>query len=194
MGEMEKHDGFWSRRFFLTPQGPEGAIPALGLRHRDSMARSSCGFIRTARQPIPGRQARTAAKQILDSKAAILAVDVFGTGELTLDKPYAVNAQYAGFTFGYNRTLLAKRVHDILTAVAFAKSHEQDEDGASGRFRESRAVGVAGRGLCGDAVARTAADLRRFPLRQVRGDKDEMMLPGALKYGDSPCWQHWRAA
>ncbi len=31
----------------------------------------------------------------------------------------------AGFTFGYNRSLLANRVHDILTAVAFVKGHEK---------------------------------------------------------------------
>ena len=39
------------------------------------------------------------------------------------------------------------------------------------------------RGLCGDAVARTAADFDGFRFEKVRTTTDEMMLPGALKYG-----------
>ena len=31
-----------------------------------------------------------------------------------------VDPRYAGYTFGYNRTLLANRVHDILTTIAFS--------------------------------------------------------------------------
>ena len=39
------------------------------------------------------------------------------------------------------------------------------------------------RGLCGDAVARTAADVNGFRFEKVQTTDDEMMLPGALKYG-----------
>ncbi len=39
------------------------------------------------------------------------------------------------------------------------------------------------RGLCGDAVARTAVDANQFDFDQVKTTSDEMMLPGALKYG-----------
>ena len=65
-----------------------------------------------------------AAAKILDAKAAILALDVYDTGELTLDKAPAVDPKCAAFTFGYNRPLLAQRVHDILAAVAFVRDNE----------------------------------------------------------------------
>jgi hypothetical protein len=39
------------------------------------------------------------------------------------------------------------------------------------------------RALCGDAVQRTAADMNEFRFEKVRTTSDEMMLPGALKYG-----------
>ena len=39
------------------------------------------------------------------------------------------------------------------------------------------------RGLCGDAVARTAADVNGFRFEKVKTTDDPMMLPGALKYG-----------
>ena len=124
VGDRQEHDGVI---FAALPPGPQGhgragpgRRPAAG---RTSTARSWCGSIRPARRAC----SRTASwsprpRQILDRKGAgILAVDVFGTGELSLDKPPAVNANFAGFTFGYNRPLLAQRVHDILTAVAYAQ-------------------------------------------------------------------------
>jgi hypothetical protein len=42
------------------------------------------------------------------------------------------------------------------------------------------------RSLCGDAVQRTAADMDQFRFEKVRTTSDEMMLPGALKYGGLP--------
>jgi hypothetical protein len=125
-------------------------------------------------------------RAILDRGAAILAVDVFGTGELTLDKPMTINARFAGYTFGYNRPLVSQRAHDILTAVAVARKQE----GAKrvhllGRGKAGPWVLLA-RGLCGDAVARTAADMDRFRFEKVRATTDEMMLPGALRYGGLP--------
>jgi dienelactone hydrolase len=183
-GEMEKHDGFSSRRFFLTRKGYKERIPALGLL--------PTGFDGTALVWIHPRgtaslyqdgQLAPAAKQILDRKSAILAVDVFGTGELSLDKPLAVDPKYAGFTFGYNRTLLAERVHDILTAVAFAKNYDKVKTVHLVGFDKAGPWVLLARGLCGDAVTRTAADMNEFRFDKVRTTSDEMMLPGGLKYG-----------
>jgi hypothetical protein len=126
------------------------------------------------------------AKHILDRKSAILAVDVFGTGELSLDKPRAVDPKYAAFTFGYNRTLLAERVHDILTATAFAKNHDKVKTVHLVGFDKAGPWVLLTRSLCGDAVARTAADFNEFRFDKVRTTDDEMMLPGALKYGGLP--------
>jgi hypothetical protein len=109
-------------------------------------------------------------------------VDVFGTGELALDKP-AVNTQYAGYTFGYNRPLLAERVHDILTAVAFAKGHPQAKTVHVVGWESAGPWAALARALAGDAVGRTAADLDGFRFEAVRAGDDPMMLPGALKYG-----------
>jgi dienelactone hydrolase len=129
-----------------------------------------------------------AARAVLDRHAAILAPDVFGTGELTPEKPPATDGRFAGYTFGYNRTPLAQRVHDVLTAAAFAK----------GPVMKATAVHLVGweragpwvvlaRALCDDrAVGRTAADLNQFRFENVKTTSDEMMLPGAVKYGGLP--------
>jgi hypothetical protein len=55
---------------------------------------------------------------------SVMAIDPLLTGESTEDG-VAVSAApvvregFSGYTYGYNRTLFAKRVHDVLTAVAF---------------------------------------------------------------------------
>src|SRR5262249_5239931 len=121
------------------------------------------------------------AQAILDRKAAILAVDVYGVGELAV-KP-AVNGTYAGYTFGYNRTFVAQRVHDILTAVAFAKGHPNTTKVHLVGWESAGPWVVMARALAGDSVARTAADLDGFRFDEVKKNDDPMMLPGALKYG-----------
>ena len=123
------------------------------------------------------------AQKALDAKAMILAPDVFGTGEWKIDKP-VVHKDYAGYTFGYNRPLLAERVHDILTAVVYAHHLPGVEhvhllgEGKAGPWV------LLARPLCGDtAVDRTAADANGFRFEKVRRVTDEMMLPGGVKYG-----------
>ncbi|HWG44227.1 MAG TPA: hypothetical protein VN688_15720 [Gemmataceae bacterium] len=187
MEEMEKQDGYSSRRFFLTRKGQNERIPAIGLLPADFDG-TVVVWIHPQGKASLFREGKLvpAAKQILDRKGAILAVDVFGTGELSMAKPYAVDAKYAGFTFGYNRTLLAQRVHDILTTVAYTKGHDKTKTVHLAGFEKAGPWVLLARGLCGDAVKRTAADFNGFRFEKVRTTTDEMMLPGGLKYGGLP--------
>lgn len=123
-----------------------------------------------------------AARKILEADAAVLAIDALCTGETGEIKKPAVDVGFAGFTFGYNRPLLANRVHDILTAVAFAKQQNAKAIHLVG-FEQAGPWVVLARALCGDIVGNTAADLHQFRFEQVATTSHEMMLPGALKYG-----------
>src|SRR5262245_43318007 len=126
------------------------------------------------------------AQKMLDGKAAILAIEPLRTGP-EAEAPPPVNKGYAGYTFGYNRPLLAERVHDILTAVAFGQQHKDvvTKIHMVGFGKCGPWVALA-RGLCGDAVARTAADFNQFSFAKIKSMDDEMILPGALKYGGLP--------
>jgi dienelactone hydrolase len=123
------------------------------------------------------------ASRILEKQASILAPDIFLTGDLKDASLPAVNGQYAGYTFGYNRPLLANRLHDILTAILGAP--------IIGKFDKIHLLGLGeagpwvllARAMCGDAITRTAVDADQFDFDQVKTTSDEMMLPGALKYG-----------
>jgi dienelactone hydrolase len=123
-----------------------------------------------------------AAQAILDKQGAILAVEVFQHGR----SEQGVDKKFAGYTFGYNRPLLANRVHDILTAVGYARGMRGTERVHLVGFDKAGPWVLLARGLCGDAVGRTAADMNQFRFENVRTTEDEMMLPGALKYGGLP--------
>ncbi len=181
IGQAEERDGVQWRKYLLGRKGEGDQVPAISLRGKEFD-----GTIVVWVHPkgkaslVENGQLVPAARKVLDGKAAILAADVFLTGEFAGTNRPEVDKNYAGFTFGYNRPLLANRVHDILTAVAFARDYKKiDLVG----FEEAGPWVVLARGLCGDAVARTAADFNGFRYEKVRTTSDEMMLPGALKYG-----------
>lgn len=127
------------------------------------------------------------AQRILDAKFAVLCGDLFLTGEYIpdghgKDANRPVDKTYAGQTFGYNRTVLAERVHDILTLVAFAKSRDS-------KFVHQVAWEGAGiwallaKGAARENILRSAIDLNGFDFDSIKSVNDENFLPGALKYG-----------
>ncbi|MDB5313210.1 MAG: hypothetical protein JWO38_7412 [Gemmataceae bacterium] len=127
-------------------------------------------------------------RSLTDAGVGVLAIDPFGIGELAPDKVHPVDKTFAGFTYGYNRSLLANRVSDVLTAVAFAHSLLKAETVHLVGWGEMGPVAVLAKALAGDAVAKTAADLNQFRFENVKDTADPMMLPGAVKYGGLPAF------
>ncbi|MFO0880572.1 MAG: hypothetical protein U0840_24765 [Gemmataceae bacterium] len=176
--------GVTTRGYVIGRRGAGEQVPAVWVQGKkfdgtvvvwvDPTGKAS---LETGGKLVPGAQ------QLVDAGAAVLAIDPFGTGELTPEKPQPANAKFAGYTWGYNRPLLAQRGHDILTAIGFARRQEGVKQvHLLGRGQAGPWVLLA-RGLAGDAVARTGVDCNRFRFDGVRTVTDEMMLPGALKYG-----------
>ncbi len=183
VGPAEEQDGRRVRKFLLGRKGQNEAIPAYGVGGAEYDGTVVIWVHPQGKASLfADGKLVPAAQAILDRKAAVLAVDVFGTGELAIDKP-KVNAQYGAFTFGYNRPLLSERVHDILTTIAFAKNHPQAKAIHLVGWEAAGPWVALARAAAGDAVGRTAADLNNFRFESVKASDDPMMLPGALKYG-----------
>ena len=187
VGDRQEHDGVISRRYLLGRKGTGEQVPAVGLC-RANFNGTVVVWVHPAGKSSLFKDGKLVpeAAAIVDKGAGIFAVDVYDTGELSLDKPPAVDPKFAGFTFCYNRPLLAQRVHDILTAAAYVLGHEKTKQVDLIGFEEAGPWVLLARALCGDAVARTAADVHGFRFEKVTTTDDPMMLPGALKYGGLP--------
>lgn len=133
-------------------------------------------------------------KELIASGITVIGVDLLYQGEFLADsKPLektgrvANPREAAAYTFGYNHTVFAKRVHDVLTVVSFAKHHELNP-------KRIDLVGLAGAGHIAAAAAAqsdgqlhaAAIDTQGFRFGDVLDIHSPDFLPGGAKYGDLP--------
>jgi dienelactone hydrolase len=133
-------------------------------------------------------------QQLLDAGVAVVGADLLYQGEFladgkTLEKTRRVAnpREAAAYTFGYNHTVFAKRVHDVLTVLAFVESHEMEP-------KRIDLVGLAGAGhwaaaasaQARDLITGAAIDTQGFRFGNVLNIHSPDFLPGGAKYGDLP--------
>jgi hypothetical protein len=187
MGSDKQDDGVTWDRCLLGREDEGDQVPAVVVHGKKTNGTVVVWVHPDGKNSLlQGGKLSAAAQDVIDSGAIIVAVDVLLTGETASAKAMPVDEKFAGFTFGYNRPLLANRVHDIVTAVAFAKAWKNRKNVLLVGFERAGPWVVLARALCGADVARTVADLDGFRFEKVTAGKDEMMLPGALKYGGLP--------
>ncbi len=132
-------------------------------------------------------------RRLLQTGVAVFGVDLLYQGEfLGENKPSdqtrkVLNPRpFAGYTFTYNHTLFAQRVHDILTLIAHASSDEHtqriDLIGVNGAAPWAAAASA----LAGSVVDRLGVDTQSFRFVELESYRDPDFLPGAVKYGDLP--------
>jgi dienelactone hydrolase len=129
-----------------------------------------------------------AVRQLLAADWSVVAPDLLGSGDNALPKPFPVNKDYAGYTYGYNRTLLAQQVHDTLTAIAWCHQMGKNTVVHLVGWENCGLVALLAKALAREAVGRTAADLQQFSFHTLTDVADPRMLPGAVKYGDVPAF------
>ena len=90
------------------------------------------------------------------------------------------------FLFGYNRSVFAERVRDVLTAVVNLRDNAGCRDIRLCGWGWAGPVAVVAGAAAGPAVTRLAADADGFRFDAVTDLNDPMLLPGAVKYGGLP--------
>jgi hypothetical protein len=133
-------------------------------------------------------------RSLLDAGATVIGVDLLYQGELLADgKPVMRNRwvdgepSHAGWTYCYNHSLFAQRVHDVLAVIAFAKNRQSNR-------AKVDIIGCDGAGpwvaaACGfarDHVAHAAIDTRGFRFTHITDVFHADFLPGGAKYHDLP--------
>jgi hypothetical protein len=180
-------DGFQVHRAVFTRPGSTSRVPSVGLVpngwDKDALVIWAHPDGKASAFETDGRTLSPMVRQLVAANVAVLAPDVFLTGESRGAFPRVKSDDvYAGFNYGYNRTTLADRAYDLLTIVAFAKTTGAKRVRLVG-LGKAGAWSLVARALAGDAIERAAIDLDGFDFNRVSRTDDEMLLPGALKYG-----------
>jgi hypothetical protein len=139
-----------------------------------------------------------AVRKLIDGGATVIGADLLFQGEFLKDgKPVRVTRvvekwrECAAYTFGYNHSVFAQRVHDVLTIVKFARTAKEDSHPSPtmvevAGFGAAAPVAVVARAVAGDTIDATAADTHGFRFGQLLDFRDPQFLPGGSKYGDLP--------
>jgi hypothetical protein len=143
-------------------------------------------------------------EQLLSLGAAVLSPDLFLTGEYLDDtrsarekgadleafpKDTERHDRFVGYTYGYNRTLLAQRVHDLLTTLGYARCLPGTLRVNLVGVKQAAHWALLARALAGEAVSRCAVSPRGgLGLGEVDSLDGPNFLPGARKYGGLPAF------
>jgi hypothetical protein len=94
----------------------------------------------------------------------------------------------AAYTFGYNHSLFAQRVHDVLSVLAFVRDHPEhrSEQVALAALDQTAAIAAAARVLAGDFVKSAALHTQGFRFAAVDNLSSPWFQPAIAKYGDLP--------
>jgi len=134
------------------------------------------------------------AQKLVTAGATVVGVDLLYQGEFLAEgKPFTKTTRVrntreaAPYTFGYNHSVFAQRVHDVMSAVKFIKNHERP----SKRIQlacvdEAAPIAAMAAAMCGDTIETVAIDTGGFRFGKVLDIHDPNFLPGGAKYGDLP--------
>jgi dienelactone hydrolase len=148
---------------------------------------------------------RAPVRRLLEAGLQVIGVDLLFQGEfltgISPDAPVArgrARLVYQGegllpwqrsavYTFGYNPSLFAHRVHDVLTVLqyAYGRGHPPDRVALMGLGPVAGPLAAAARAQV-DVPLAAAIDTGGFRFESLDRLDDPMFLPGAVRYGDLP--------
>lgn len=137
---------------------------------------------------------RDAIRALLEKGKCVVSADLLFQGEFLADgqpvtetRKVGNNREFAGYTFGYNDTLVAQRAHDALTLVSYIRNHEMHPKKVDlVGLRGMAPVVALARAQAREAVDRAAIDTEGFRFAKLASYRDIRFLPGGAKYGDLP--------
>lgn len=132
---------------------------------------------------------------LLNRGYSVVGIDLFQQGEFlgrdSFEQTRKVknDRDFAGYTFGYNSTVVGHRVRDLMTLLKFV---DNDDHGT----KRVHMLGIEGashlavltNALAGQHIDRLAIDDGDFRFSTIDSWRDPDFLPGAIKYGDLPAF------
>lgn len=152
-------------------------------------------------------------RELLAAGVTVLGIDLFGQGEFTPDgkplaqarvykrfhgdlreiwkhppreeKPHGWD-RYLGYTLGYNHSLFAQRVHDVLSAISLVRHSRPGQKLGLFALNGAGRWAAAARAQAGAAVDVAVVDTAGFRFAKVSALDDPDLWPGGAKYLDLP--------
>jgi dienelactone hydrolase len=135
---------------------------------------------------------RPVIRQIIGRGLGVIGVDLLHQGthgaHLGAKSRAMENGREAAcFVYGYNHSLFAQRVHDLISTIAYARQWA----GPNGKIRLVGSTGAAAwvaaaAAVAGGNIEKIAVNTDGFRFAQITDIEDPDLLPGAVKYGDLP--------
>ena len=133
-----------------------------------------------------------AVRSHLAAGTSVVGVDLFQQGEFLKDGKPVTQArvvgnprEFAGYSFAYNHTLFARRVHDVMTVLAWVRGFESEKPEHI-RVEADAAtspVALAALAMSGRGVNEATVHAGKFAFANLKSYRDPNFLPGAVKYG-----------
>jgi dienelactone hydrolase len=192
----EERDGYAAAKLLIRNRKHQEELPAIVLHPSDWKGQAVLWVHERGKAGLYREDGSLDAsvQKLLDSGAAVVGVDLIDQGEfLTGSDPaeqtrrVANTREAAAYTLGYNSSLFAQRVHDVLTAAAFMKHHQLKPKSVDvvGLGKAGPWVAAA-RAQAGDAIDRAVVDTGGFRFGAVNDIRSPDLLPGGAKYFDLP--------
>jgi dienelactone hydrolase len=173
------------------------AVPAIFLHPKKWNGQTILCLTEKGKAGLLGDDAQPNAdvQKLLANGASVVGVDLFMQGEFTFtaqsDTPTRKvknPRESAAYTFGYNHSLFAQRVHDVLSVLAFVRDHPEHKSRqvALMALDQTAAIAAATRVLAGNFVHATALHSRGFRFAAVNDLRSPWFQPAIAKYGDLP--------
>lgn len=121
------------------------------------------------------------ANPLLHAGQVVIVADIYGMGDAVKPDPAATKS--AEFFTGYNRTVLAEQVHDILTLITWSKTFPEQRPLNLFSYSSTGHASVLARALAGNAMAHTVIMSVVGNLIHEGTPTFDHQLPHALRYG-----------
>lgn len=132
------------------------------------------------------------AARLIDRGVAVVGVDLFQQGEFlttgeSLKQTRVVKnpREFAGYTYGFNHSVFARRVHDVMTVTQFIRNHDRKPKQVSLiALDETGPIGIAARAQLKTLIDSAAVNTNGFRFANVDDYRDPYFQPGGAKYDD----------
>jgi dienelactone hydrolase len=189
-------DGYQQSLGLLRNEAYQEEIPVVFLRPASWRGKTVLWVDAQGKSGLYGKEGslRAEIRKLLDAGVEVVGIDLLYQGEflaegkpITQTRRVENKRESAAYTFGYNHTLFAQRVHDILSAVKYVKQRQgQTKCLALVGLKGAGHWVVAARAQAGGVIDLAAIDTAGFRFGKILDIRDVDFSPGGAKYGDLP--------